>query len=958
MADMKPIKLTIENINSLRGRHTIDFTAGNLAGCGLFAIIGPTGSGKTTILDAITLALYGQACRYGGKSSPTDVMTTNTAISEATLLFACGDTTYEASWRLRRARGAVDGALQSPEASLKRVLRDGSIEVIAEQVVKARAAAESILGLNFEQFQRVALLPQGEFDRFLTAKDDERTQILEKLTGTGKYREIGEAIRKAFKQAASASKSLRDNITGLQISLLEPDDLKVKTERLATLNVLVPTAKKEADDIAARAKSAADYIKAIKAEVSLNAELTTAQASVKAHQPNVDRLARFRTLKPVYDAKRDLAGAKARLTRAETDHKSAIETASQAAAVVAVTRAQVLRYGRETMRNGLITASRAAEAIGWQPFASISDAIAVIQPIAQDLNAIRTALPQVGRSKADAEKAWQLLWQKMTEVPTIVEAAGLDAEPETMAARGAAASAVERAYSSMLANLDDQVARERRTVDALIQSIASLSKVAELEQQLQNGKDCPLCRQIVVSAPATGTSATELIDANAKLSGAQTELKRLESRVNRAGILHASLTNDNGLIANWKAATARTASDASQLNATLQAVNLSPDVQNIANIDDHLAALINVLTYTAAEVLLRRVQADGRDANDVAAAEQPAPTWASMEKAVEVYTRQIDTLTKADSAVSSALEQVAQQTSAVKLATELYNAQLAEHQVANPTELDAISLTDNEWRTIESQRETLISAERLLVGNLQNVRQTLAILEAVQPPLPSTQERVDALAAEATAKRQASNNAIAEQSSLGEAVNNDAKIRSQLLDLERQLGEKAISESRWKLLDEKFGGDRLTRLVQRIGMDALLGYANQRLQSFSNRYQLRGVDTDGLGILVVDRRNLDATRVTSSLSGGEKFLTSLSLALGLSDIASRSARIDSLFIDEGFGTLDAETLETALSALQMLRTDTGRQVGIISHVGALQERLQARIVVQPNGDGTSKLVVT
>jgi exonuclease SbcC len=150
----------------------------------------------------------------------------------------------------------------------------------------------------------------------------------------------------------------------------------------------------------------------------------------------------------------------------------------------------------------------------------------------------------------------------------------------------------------------------------------------------------------------------------------------------------------------------------------------------------------------------------------------------------------------------------------------------------------------------------------------------------------------------------------------------------------------------------------LTRLVQRIGMDALVGYANQRLQSFSNRYQLRGVDTDGLGILVVDRRNLDATRATSSLSGGEKFLTSLSLALGLSDIASRSARIDSLFIDEGFGTLDAETLETALSALQLLRTDSGRQVGIISHVGALQERLQARIVVQPNGDGTSKLSVS
>ena len=177
MADMKPLKLTIENINSLRGRHTIDFTTGNLAGCGLFAIIGPTGSGKTTILDAITLALYGQACRYGGKSSPADVMTTNTASSEATLLFTCADVTYEASWRLRRARGLADGALQPVEVMLKRTETDGSITVLAEQITRMKTEVDQILGINYEQFQRVALLPQGEFDRFLTAKDDERTQV-------------------------------------------------------------------------------------------------------------------------------------------------------------------------------------------------------------------------------------------------------------------------------------------------------------------------------------------------------------------------------------------------------------------------------------------------------------------------------------------------------------------------------------------------------------------------------------------------------------------------------------------------------------------------------------------------------------------------------------------------------------------------------------------------------------
>ena len=610
------------------------------------------------------------------------------------------------------------------------------------------------------------------------------------------------------------------------------------------------------------------------------------------------------------------------------------------------------------MRTGLLAASGAAEAIGWVPFASISDAIATIQPIAANLNVIRVALPQAARSKSDADEAWQQLWKQMTQVQSVVEAAGLDREPVEQRDRETAAKAVERAYTSMLANLNDQVIRERRTVDAHMQSVASLSKVAELEERLVEGIDCPLCRQVVTTVPAKGTSATELAETKALLMATQAELKRLESRVQKAGVLQAGLSGANGLIGVWEAAVVRSATDASTLDASIKAVNLSPSVRDVAGIDGHLNTLNHVLTYSAAEALLRRVQADGRDANDVAAAEQAAPVWTSMDKAVEVYSRHIDALTKAESAVSAAWDQVVQQTAGAKAANEFFDTQLVANEVNDPAELDAVFLTDAECKAIEAQRERLIGSEREVAGKLSEVRKTIAELEAVVPPLPATRALVDALRLNALATRQAADSAIAEQSSVGEALKKDANVRSQLLELEHQLGEQVVSESRWKLLDEKFGGDKLTRLVQRIGMDALVGYANQRLQSFSNRYQLRGVDTDGLGILVVDRRNLDATRATSSLSGGEKFLTSLSLALGLSDIASRSARIDSLFIDEGFGTLDAETLETALSALQLLRTDSGRQVGIISHVGALQERLQARIVVQPNGDGTSRLSVS
>lgn len=954
---MKPLKLTIENINSLRGRHIIDFRTGNLAGCGLFAIIGPTGSGKTTILDAITLALYGKACRYGVKSSPADVMTTNTASSEATLLFSCLDVTYEASWKLRRANGAVAGAFQSAKVTLKLIASDGSNTELANQITLMATEVDKILGINYEQFQRVVLLPQGEFDRFLTAKDEERTKILEKLTGTENYREIGEAIRKAYNSSGAASVELKDNIRGLEISLLEPAEQLAKTERLAALNVLVPKAKQDANDLAARAKSAHDYVKGLELNVSYSADLLVAQNALKAHQPQVKLLNRFRVLKPVFDARREKDRAITGLTKAKTDHKVAVSTAEQETSRAAVTRAQVLRYGRESMDTGLLAASGAAKAIGWEPFLSISDAIATIQPIAAQLKDILVTLPLVARSRVDADQEWQRLWKQMTQDQSVVKAAGLDHEPVKQQVRETAAKTFESACTSMLATLNDQVTRKRGTVAALEQSVARISKVAELEEQLVQGSDCPLCRQIVTNVPANGTSTTELNNTKVSLMGAKAELERLQNEYQKVSSLQSLLSGENGLIGRWKAAVERDVADASKLELSIKVAKISPSIQDVSGIDGHLNNLINVLNYRAAELLLRRIREDGRAANDVAAGEQALPDWASMEKADEVYSRQSKVMTNAASAVNAAWEQVVQQMAGVKEATETYDKQLVANEVVDTAELEVVFLSDDKCQEIDAQRERLISSESGVAGRLSEVCRTIKELEAVVPPLPATRELVDVLVQNSDAKRIEADKAIADQAFVDGALKNDEKVRSQLRELKRQLGERVVSKDRWKLLDEKFGGDKLTRLVQRIGMDALIGYANQRLQSFSNRYQLRGVDTDGLEILVVDRRNLDATRATSSLSGGEKFLTSLSLALGLSDIASWSARIDSLFIDEGFGTLDAETLETALWALQMLRTDSGRQVGIISHVGALQERLQARIVVQPNGDGTSSLCV-
>ena len=165
---------------------------------------------------------------------------------------------------------------------------------------------------------------------------------------------------------------------------------------------------------------------------------------------------------------------------------------------------------------------------------------------------------------------------------------------------------------------------------------------------------------------------------------------------------------------------------------------------------------------------------------------------------------------------------------------------------------------------------------------------------------------------------------------------------------------------RWKALHELIGsadGTRFSRFAQGLTLARLVGLANDHLRQFNDRYQLRRKDGASLALLVADAYD-DCLRDASTLSGGETFLVSLALALGLSELASNAARIDSLFIDEGFGTLDAETLQVALAALGQLR-DRGKTIGIITHVDAdkLEGYIDTRVLVERVGQGSSRLRV-
>ncbi|MBF0452594.1 MAG: AAA family ATPase [Candidatus Magnetomorum sp.] len=227
---MKILSVTLKNINALRGRWQIDFNLPPLEKAGIFVICGPTGSGKTSLLDAITLALYGETDRLP-KRDIENIMTRHTGDCYCEVVFQVNQNTYKSHWSIRRAKGQPDAKVQAPKRLLYEMNGDTPV-VIAEKIKSVQDKIETITGLDFKRFSRSMMLAQGRFAEFLNAPDRERAELLEKITGTDIYSKLS---IKAFERTRQEKETLRDLQTVKQaIPTLSPEDIEtLQKEKIA-----------------------------------------------------------------------------------------------------------------------------------------------------------------------------------------------------------------------------------------------------------------------------------------------------------------------------------------------------------------------------------------------------------------------------------------------------------------------------------------------------------------------------------------------------------------------------------------------------------------------------------------------------------------------------------------------------------------------------------------------------
>lgn len=873
---MKPIQLVLSAFGPYVERTVIDFSA--LGEEGLFLIAGDTGAGKTTIFDAISFALYGEAS--GGKEKRKSKSFHSDYVSDQTETYV--ELTFRhrgETWWIRRnleyqrpAKKKKDGmettTRQAADAQMRN--EDTGEEILRMDDVNRRV--RELLGLTQDQFTQTVMIAQGDFLKILTASSDDRKKLFRDLFHTNLYVDLQSRLQEKNRACADEQKALEQVILSAE-GKIDPEAEFAEREILlsycgqiqhtdalcALLARLIEQEKAAQEQARAQKKEAADQIGALIAAV----------------------------------------------TEGERDNRDFADWESKKARLAALTAGQ----GEIDARRAALAAARRAQQLETDE--------ALMRRTRRDMDAQRAALSEAQAALEQAGKALPEAETRMKEAESRGgEIHALLAQAKQMEDCLPVLGEVER----LKAALDTQKRELQRLTEASSRAQAAytaaqnsyyLSQAGLLARELKAGQPCPVCGSTAHPCPAQITPET----------------------VTRQALEQAAKRRETAEKAQSDAAT-RLAANRAALDER----------------EDRLRAL-KIEADETRQRLAARIDA----AHQAAADRQRA-----IDAARSAYQALDKRKTAAQSAVDAAQKQLAALEEDLRAQTEAFEQKRAAHgfedeasyRLAKRTNAD-IERLDREIRNYDEQKRTLAAQTHELEEKLSGRQRT---------DLTALQNR-RAAALDRQAKAENAEKAMVRKLTLHESA--EREIRQANAAIQKKRG-------KWQIIQELYtccagiaAGNPRAKLtfeayVQQYYFRFVVAAANKRLTRLTDgmftlrvmREAANRVSQSGLDLEVLDRSTGQA-RDVSTLSGGESFLASLALALGLSDaVQSQSGqiRMDAMFIDEGFGSLDENALRSSIDVLLEL-ADGKRLIGIISHVQELEERIDKQIVVTktPNG---------
>lgn len=953
---MKILAIRLKNLTSIEGTVEVDFTAEPLCSAGIFAISGPTGAGKSTLLDALCLALYDKAPRFAAsvesvnladvgdnRINQSDVRNllrrgTSDGYAEVDFLGVDGHR-YRSCWSVRRTRNKVSGSLQPQMMEVKELDTGKEFQGTKKELL---AQLVELIGLTYEQFTRTVLLAQNDFATFLKSKGAAKAELLEKLTGTGVYSFISQEVFARNKAAQEEVALIHNKMSVIelipeeeQLALQKEKELlaekrsegiKLLAEQNAQLNVvrslktqeeLRTKKQKEEQGEQARLKTALDIL------ASQEEGLVRFKAQWEAIQPDLKRArqldVQIQSQQEGYIQSQQLLQAARKQVQEQDKRKRMVEeqlylsyqTLRRLLNVAGTEDSLLLEQVEETLRQeegnlsaGIETNEKRLERLNAFGYPSLADEQVKLQKelarqqnirqLTEALKKVMSEIEHLEKEAADCSKELSEREVALKTVQRLYENARMAVGKDVKALRR---QLEEGEACPVCGSTSHPYHREQEVVDTLFRNMEQEYNAATAVYQQVNNRSIALQRDLAHQKMIAG-QVREQLSAFQKESADTGNEEQIQQRLEELAKLILEYRN---LYAEWQ----RGDEEIKKLRSHYEALR--------ENVSRCCLAMQKVSAANEQSVLLQ----------NAAIAEQKR--FEVIEKALDTLRRERSGLLKGKSA-DEAEAAVARREGELNLALE----------------------------KARKEVETAQNGLSGLQGELKQIASSIEELQVRQKQIEYPEQLPEAI------KKQQEENLNTERSlSIIEArLLQQAKNKAAVEQIAKELSEKQSVADRWAKLNKLIGsadGTKFKVIAQSYTLNLLLLHANKHLSYLSKRYKLQQVPGT-LALQVVDCDMCDEIRTVYSLSGGESFLISLALALGLSSLSSNNLKVESLFIDEGFGSLDAESLRTAMEALEQLQMQ-GRKIGVISHVQEMSERISVQVQVHKKVNGKSVLSV-